>query len=85
MAMKRFTSWLVIGLMAVALTGCGAPEPETQPVTGTVTLDGEPLANARVKFDKIAEGAMKTPWIPRNPRPIPSPAEVKEILALAAG
>ena len=37
------------------------------------------------QFDKIAEGAMKTPWIPRNPRPIPSPAEVKEILALAAG
>ncbi len=36
-------------------------------------------------FDKIAEGAMKTPWIPRNPRPIPSPAEIKEILALAAG
>lgn len=37
------------------------------------------------RFDLIAEGAMKTPWIPRNPRPIPSPAEVKEILALAAG
>lgn len=37
------------------------------------------------KFDLIAEGAMKTPWIPRNPRPIPTPAQVKEILALAAG
>ncbi len=37
------------------------------------------------QFGLIAEGAMKTPWIPRNPRPIPSPAEVKEILALAAG
>ncbi len=37
------------------------------------------------QFDAIAEGAMKTPWIPRNPRPIPSPAEVKEILELAAG
>jgi len=31
----------------------------------------------------IAEGAMGTPWIPRNPRPIPSPAEVREILDLA--
>ncbi len=37
------------------------------------------------QFDAIAEGAMQTPWIPRNPRPIPSPAEVKEILEIAAG
>ncbi|HTW68585.1 MAG TPA: iron-containing alcohol dehydrogenase [Acetobacteraceae bacterium] len=35
-------------------------------------------------FDRIAEGAMHTPWVPRNPRPIASPADVKEILALAA-
>ncbi len=34
-------------------------------------------------FQRIAEGAMGTPWIPRNPRPIPSPAEVMEILELA--
>jgi len=36
------------------------------------------------KFQRIAEGAMGTPWVPRNPRPIPSPAEVMEILTLAA-
>jgi len=36
------------------------------------------------KFQRIAEGAMGTPWVPRNPRPIPSPAEVLEILKLAA-
>jgi len=35
-------------------------------------------------FDRIAEGAMHTPWVPRNPRPIAGPADVKEILALAA-
>ena len=35
-------------------------------------------------FDRIAEGAMHTPWVPRNPRPIPGPAEVREILELAA-
>ena len=35
-------------------------------------------------FGPIAEGAMKTPWIPRNPRPIASPADVEEILTLAA-
>jgi maleylacetate reductase len=35
-------------------------------------------------FDRIAELAMATPWIPRNPRKIDSPAQVREILVLAA-
>jgi maleylacetate reductase len=38
----------------------------------------------REHFDRIAAQAMGTPWVPRNPRPIPSPAEVKQILELAA-
>jgi maleylacetate reductase len=35
-------------------------------------------------FDRIAEQAMHTPWVPRNPRPIAGPAQVREILELAA-
>ena len=35
-------------------------------------------------FDRIAEQAMGTPWIPRNPRKIDGPAQVREILMLAA-
>ena len=35
-------------------------------------------------FERIAAQAMGTPWVPRNPRPIPSPTEVREILELAA-
>jgi maleylacetate reductase len=35
-------------------------------------------------FDKIAEQALKTPWVPRNPRRISSSAQIREILALAA-
>jgi maleylacetate reductase len=35
-------------------------------------------------FDRIAEQAMGTPWVPRNPRKIVSPAQVREILLLAA-
>jgi len=27
---------------------------------------------------------MDTPWVPRNPRPIGDPAQVREILELAA-
>lgn len=35
-------------------------------------------------FQGIAEQAMGTPWVPRNPRPIQGPAQVMEILELAA-
>jgi maleylacetate reductase len=50
---------------------------------------GMPRSLAAVKvgpdgFGRIAEGAMETPWVPRNPRPIDGPAQVREILELAA-
>ena len=35
-------------------------------------------------FDRIAQQAMATPWVPRNPRRIEGPAQVREILELAA-
>jgi maleylacetate reductase len=35
-------------------------------------------------FEAIAEQAMRTPWVPRNPRKIDGPAQVREILLLAA-
>ncbi|AVT78850.1 alcohol dehydrogenase [Rhodopseudomonas palustris] len=35
-------------------------------------------------FERIASQAMGTPWVPRNPRPIDGPAQVREILELAA-
>ena len=35
-------------------------------------------------YERIATQAMGTPWIPRNPRKIDGPAQVREILALAA-
>ncbi len=35
-------------------------------------------------FDRIAEQAMGTPWVPRNPRHIAGPAQIREILDLAA-
>ena len=36
-------------------------------------------------LDRIAEGAMRTPWIPHNPRPISGPSDVRQILEMAAG
>jgi maleylacetate reductase len=38
----------------------------------------------RENFPRIAAAAMATPWVPRNPRPIAGPAEVEQILELAA-
>ena len=35
-------------------------------------------------FEAIAEQAMRTPWVPRNPRRIDTPAQLREILVLAA-
>jgi maleylacetate reductase len=35
-------------------------------------------------FDRIAQQAMATPWVPRNPRKIDGPAQLREILLLAA-
>src|SRR5204863_780823 len=35
-------------------------------------------------FDRMAEQAMSTPWVPKNPRPIAGPAQVREILEIAA-
>jgi alcohol dehydrogenase class IV len=46
------------------------------------SLGGVGIAPA--DFDRIAEAAMHTPWVPRNPRPIAGPAQLREILDLAA-
>ncbi len=50
---------------------------------------GMPRSLSEVKvgkenFDRIAKQAMGTPWVPRNPRKIDGPAQVREILELAA-
>jgi maleylacetate reductase len=50
---------------------------------------GMPRSLAAVKvgrdtFDRMAEQAMGTPWVPRNPHRIDGPAQVREILELAA-
>jgi maleylacetate reductase len=45
------------------------------------------LSDAKIgrdRFDWIAEQAMSTPWVPRNPRPVSGPRQVLEILELAA-
>lgn len=55
---QRFCrSWAVITALSLGAIGCGPPESDSDlvPVTGTVTLDGEPLAGATVSYD-VARG-----------------------------
>ena len=42
------------------------------------------VADGEGESDRIALAAMATPWVPRNPRKIEGPAQVREILDMAA-
>lgn len=46
------TGWVGVWFAAavLALGGCGSSGPKLHPATGTVTLDGKPLADATVTF-----------------------------------
>jgi hypothetical protein len=51
----RYGLILVLPLALVA-TGCGDSGPELSPVSGRVTLDGEPVLGARIRFQPEASG-----------------------------
>ncbi len=48
----------VVSLLALCMVGCsgGPAGPKTVPVSGTVTLDGSPLAGATVTFSPVSGG-----------------------------
>ena len=43
-------------LLTALLSGCGGSSVEVAPVSGRVTLDGAPLAGARIRFQPEASG-----------------------------
>lgn len=51
---------LVLLLGLLALLGCGSKGPKRSPVSGTVTLDGKPLAKGVVYFKTVQTGAIDT-------------------------
>jgi maleylacetate reductase len=74
-------------LVAAAMGHPG--EDASDVLDGFIAGLGMPRSLSAVKigpesFGHIAEGAMETPWVPRNPRPIDNPIQVCEILNLAA-
>jgi hypothetical protein len=48
--------WTAAVLVLGTISGCGRSGPETLSVTGTVTLDGKPIAGASVMFMPQFEG-----------------------------
>lgn len=56
--------WKCLKLLAVicvlVAAGCGSRGPKLGEVTGTVTLDGQPLENVIVTFSPVAGGAAST-------------------------
>ncbi len=75
---------------ALVSAAMGKPGKDAADILDTFIRDlGLPrsLQDVRIgpeQFDRIAQQAMGTPWIPRNPRKIDGPAQVREILVLAA-
>jgi maleylacetate reductase len=75
---------------ALVAAAMGAPDrPAAEQLHALIAGLGMPRSLSAVgigrdAFGRIAEAAMATPWVPRNPRRIAGPAEVLEILDLAA-
>ncbi len=42
---------LLVAVLTVLLSGCGPAKPETCPVSGTVTWNGQPLPDGYIQFD----------------------------------
>src|SRR5262249_13969891 len=57
---------LLVGLVLVTLFGCGGQPYQVAQVSGKVTLDGKPLANASITFAPMATKENM------NPRPTPT-------------
>lgn len=56
---ERIVAWRVVPIAVLAvviLAGCGYRRPGLVQVTGTVTLDGEPVEAASVSFTPVAGG-----------------------------
>jgi len=75
---------------AMVAAAMGHPNEDAGDVLDTFIRNlGMPRSLREVKvgpehFDRIAQAAMATPWVPRNPRKIEGPAQVREILDMTA-
>jgi len=89
-AVMRWNKPVNAARQALVATAMGHPGEDAGDVLDAFIAGlGMPRSLGAVKigpesFAMMAEQAMGTPWVPRNPRPIAGPAQVREILELAA-
>jgi alcohol dehydrogenase class IV len=89
-AVMRWNKAANAGRQAMVAEAMGHPEQDAGDLLdGFIGALGMPRSLSSVNigresFDRIAEQAMATPWVPRNPRLIGGPPQVREILELAA-
>ena len=57
--MRNCFLWLGVMALVVSSLGCGAETEDTNPVTGKITYDGKPLADARIRLEAAAGGASR--------------------------
>ncbi len=56
--MRQTRYWTICGILPLAIfVGCGSSGPELAPVSGRVTLDGDPVSSALVLFQPEASGS----------------------------
>lgn len=60
-AFRAACATVVFVLAVISLAGCGSGGFKLVPVSGTVTLDGQPLAGASVSFQPTGSGATPGP------------------------
>jgi hypothetical protein len=62
-----FAVCLLVALLCVGFTGCGKDiDPDYKPVTGTITLDGKPLADAYITFSPDGGGSTGSDYTDEN-------------------
>src|SRR5947207_1494492 len=59
MARQVRCATLLVVFLALSAFGCGKSGPKVVPVSGTVTLDGRPLAEGLISFKTIQTGAVE--------------------------
>ena len=58
-SMRNCFLWLGVVAFVVSSLGCGAKTEDVNPVTGKITYDGKPLADARIRLEAAAGGASR--------------------------
>ena len=58
-SMRNSFLWLGVVALMVSSLGCGAKSEDVNPITGKITYDGKPLADARIRLQATNAGASR--------------------------